>query len=431
MGKKRKSMGERGLTLSENERAELSFFMDRLRMQDPQGASLENCLKSLKQALSHREELAAALLEALSREGGEVCFRAFCELRGIVRDKRLEKIVRQAAFRFRQKGFPVPRESASIPDASPVALIKADAVKNECVMAAAPNHHAFQYAAYVYSRHNAAYATVLVIVGPAFQCEGLALLHESRRSFRDFVKSVAQKFESRLQDIPLGHVARVVEDLAAMGRIPPDHASDLKKVQKLLDQYRLEDPRPYFLQLWERKGLGPLRELDEDALIHFLAEQPLVMPRNAEMPRTTALQAAVKELESIRDGVLEVPEYIKRERERERVRDITGRLMSREFCRLLGRHWEEYALWRLLEEDFSTAEKLYRLAEHVSAVTEPGSSRVMVRYLELLMVILFQFATEDLLDQLRELIEPLIEDEEASEGWKTPSGLYVPGGLIK
>jgi hypothetical protein len=431
MGKKKKSTGDRGPTLSENERAELSFFMDRLRMQDPQGPSLDNCLKSLKQALSNREELAAALLEALSREGGEVCFRAFCELQGIVRDKRLEKIVRQAAFRFRQKGFPVPRGSATPPEAAPVALIKADSVKNECVMAAAPIHHAFQYTAYAYSRHNAAYGTVVVIVGPAFQCEGLALLHESRRSFRDLARSVAEKFESRIQDIPLGHVARVVEDLAAMGRIPSDHASDLKKVQKLLDQYRLEDPRPYFLQLWERKGLGPLRELDEDALIHFLADQPLVIPADADIPRTTALQAAVKELEGIREGILEVPEHIKRERERERVKEITGRLLSRELCRLLGRHWEEYALWLLLEEDIPTAEKVYRLAEHVSAVTEPASSRVMVRYLELLMAIRFRFATEDVLDQLRDLIKPLIEDEEGSEEWKTPSGLYTPGGLIK
>ncbi len=148
MGKKKKSTGERGPALSENERAELSFFMDRLRMQDPRGPSLENCLKSLKQALSRREVLAAALLEALSREGGEVCFRAFCELQGIVRDKRLEKIVRQAAFRFRQKGFDVPRGSAPTPEASTVSLIKAESVKNECLMAASPIHHAFQYAAY-------------------------------------------------------------------------------------------------------------------------------------------------------------------------------------------------------------------------------------------------------------------------------------------
>lgn len=430
MGKKKKSTGERGPALSENERAELSFFMDRLRMQDPRGPSLENCLKSLKQALSRREVLAAALLEALSREGGEVCFRAFCELQGIVRDKRLEKIVRQAAFRFRQKGFDVPRGSAPTPEASTVALIKAESVKNECLMAASPIHHAFQYAAYVYSKHSAAYGMVVVFVGPAFQCEGLALLHESRRTFRDLVRKGAEKLESRVQEIPLGHLTRVVDEMAALGRIPPDHASDLKGVQKLLHEHCLDDPRPYFLQLWEQKGRGPLREIDEDALIRFLADHPSVIPTHADIPRTTALQAAVKELEGIRGGILEVPEHIQRERERDRVRDITGRLMSREICRLLGRHWEEYALWLLLDENFSMAETVYRLAEHVSAVTEPGTSRLMARYVELLLLLRFEFLAADLEDQLEEFVKDEIDDED-SQGWKTSSGLYIPGGLIK
>lgn len=430
MGKKKKSTCERGPVLSENERAELSFFMDRLRMQDPQGPSLENCLKSLKQALAHREALAAALLDALSREGGEVCFRAFCELQGIVRDKPLEKIVRQAAFRFRQKGFDVPRGSAPSPDASPVALIKAGSIKNECYMVANLNHHAFQYAAYVYSKHNAAYGMVVVFLGPLFRGEGLALLHESRRGFKDLLKYGSQKFESRIQEIPLGHVARVVNDLAAMGRIPPDCESDLKKVQKLLEPHHLDDPRPYFVQLWEQKVQGPLREVHEDELVPFLAEQLLVIPTGADMPRETALEVAKEELKEILGGMIEVPKFVQRERERDRIQAITGRLISQEFCRLLGRHWEEYALWLLLDEDFSMAEKVYGLAEQARAVTDPGASRLMARYVEILMFIRFGLLTQDLEEDLREFYEQ-DKGDEAYGGWKMSSGLYVPGELVK
>ncbi len=426
MGKKRKPKSGMEPALSENERAELSFFMDRLRMQDPQGPSLDNCLKSLKQALSHREVLATALLEALSREGGEVCFRAFCELQGIVRDKRLAKIVRQAAFRFRQKGFEPPHDTTPGQDASPVVLIKSEPVKNECWLAVNRDAHVFQYAAYVYSKNDDAYGMIVLYIEPVFRCERLGLFDESRRGFRDFLRGGADRLQSPVQEIPLEHLVRVLDDLATLGRIVSVPSGDLVKVRKLLEPHRFDDPRPFFLQLWERKGLGSPREADEDELMEFLAAKPGVIPANAGFPRRAPLQAAVKELEAIKNGILEVPEHIKRQRERERLMDLTRHLVPAEFCRALGRHWEEYALWALLNDDYPTAERVYRLAEHVRDVTDAGGSRLMGRFLEMMMLIHHEFLTGDLEDQLRKIYanEP---DEMASEGLRTPSGLYVPG----
>ncbi len=431
MGKKGKNKNGVESVLSENERAELSFFMDRLRMQDPRGPSLENCLKSLKQALSHREVLAAALLEALSREGGEVCFRAFCELQGIVRDKRLGKIVRRAGFRFRQKGFEFQEDGAPGPDSSPVILIKGESIKNECRLAVNSVHHFFQYAAYVYSPHSDAYATVVVNVGPVFTCHQLALLDLSRRGFRDLCRSGADFLKSPVHEIPLGHLARVLDDLAALGRIAPGESTDLGKVRNLLAPHRLEDPRPFFLQLWERKGRGIVPEAHEEALVEFLTAEPKVMPPDdGGLPRLSLLEGAVKELEAVKHGILEVPERIKRERERERLMELTRHLMSAEFCRALGRHWEEYALGALLNDDFSTAERVYGLAEHTRAVTDPGASRLMARFVELLMVIHHKFLTSDFEEALRKLYgdEPAEGD---SEGPRTPSGLILPGRLIE
>lgn len=430
MGKKRKNKNGVKSVLSENERAELSFFMDRLRMQDPRGPSLENCLKSLKQALSHREALAAALLEALSREGGEVCFRAFCELQGVVRDKRFGKIVRQAGFRFRQKGFEFPQDTTPGPDSSPVVLIKGESIKNECRLAFSPVHHLFQYAAYVYSPHRDAYVTFVLNVGPVFTCHQLALLDLSRRGFRDLCRSGADFLKSPIHEIPLGHLARVLDDLAALGRIAPGESTDLGKVRNLLTPHRLEDPRPFFLQLWERKGRGAVPEAHEEALVEFLTAEPKVMPSDGGIPRLSLLEGAVKELEAVKHGILEVPEHIKRERERERLMELTRHLVPAEFCRALGRHWEEYALGALLNEDFSTAERVYGLAEHVSAVADPGASRLMARFLELLMFIHHEFLTSDFEEELRKLYgdKPAATD---SEGSRTTSGLILPGRLIE
>ncbi len=100
--KKNKKMA---LHLSAEEPQELGMILDRLSVQDPEGTSLDNYLKSLVKVLDGREKLVVALLEELGRKPSKVGFRTFEFLKDIVRDKKLTKIVRQVGYRFSQRGF--------------------------------------------------------------------------------------------------------------------------------------------------------------------------------------------------------------------------------------------------------------------------------------------------------------------------------------
>lgn len=424
MSKKKKGKPEIQAGLSESEKQEVSFFMDRLRMQDPQGVSLENCLKSLKQALVQREALAAALLEALSLEGGPVCFRAFCELQGIVRDKRLAKIVRRAAYRFRQKGLSVPSESAPAAESSPVVLIRAEPIKNEAYLAVNPKEHIFQYGAYVHSKDEDGYATVVLYVGELFSCQGLAVFSESRKGFKDFLRSGAEWLESRMHEIPPGHIGGVLQALASLGRIPSQEMRDFGKARRLLEPYRLKDPQPLFLQLRDQKRLGPIREPSPADLCQFLTERAGLIPFDGVFTNTAALQAVFTELETIQSGVIKVPDYIKQERVKDVLASATRRFLPAELCRALSKHWEELALWGLLDhEDPTDAEMIFALAEHAGGVEDPGLSPVMTRIVELSILITYDFATSALEADLRRLDRDQGNEPEAVQ---TAAGLYVP-----
>ncbi|MEJ5349782.1 MAG: hypothetical protein WHS46_13965 [Desulfosoma sp.] len=418
------------LKISENEKAELSFFMDRLRMQDPQGPSLENCLRSLKQSLLQREALAAALLEALSHEGGPVCFRAFCALQEIVQDKRLTRIVRQAAYRFRQKGFVVCEASAPVQDSSPVVLVKAQEMKNEAYLAASAKDHMFQYSAYVFSKSEDSPCVILMTLGAGFSCELLGIYSLSRREFKDKLRKIADFLESPIREVSLGHMARVHETLVSFNRIPAEYRTDVPMVRRLLEPYVLEDPRPYFLQMWDQKGLAPLREVDLPDLVDFITSNLEVVPYEGLFSDKSALERWVTGLKTIQDGVIRIPRYLAEERLDKSLGEATRELFPLEVCRGLAKDWEEVALWTLLNEDDPfRVEKVFALSEHAQDLKDSGSSPVMRRIVELAMAIFFNFFTPDLNADLRRLEKM---EKELDEGLKrTPSGLYVPRGVLE
>lgn len=424
MGKK-KEKTDKGLKLSENEKAELSFFMDRLRMQDPQGPSLENCLRSLKQALSQREALAAALLEALSLEGGPVCYRAFCELQGIVQDKRLVRIVRQAAYRFRQKGFAPPEALTSAEKSTPVVLIKAEEVKSEGYMVVGVKDGIFHYAAFVHAKDEGQTYGISLLLWGGFVFQNVAVISISRKSFREWLREIAGDVESRIHEIPLGHLARVLEAVVELGRLPNKQKARMAKARRLLEPHALRDPRPFFMQLWEQKGLAPLRDIEIHDLMDFLTQNMLIIPYVTLFSDKLALEAAVNALRTMQSSVIEVPEHVKRERLLEALQSATRHLLPLTACRILAKHWEELALWWLLDRnDPSEAEKIFALAQHAQSVEDPGASAVMVRAVEMAFLSFHEFITEDLEADLRRLYE----DDEAAEKKleRTPAGLYVP-----
>lgn len=430
MGKK-KQTSDKGRKLSENEKAELSFFMDRLRVQDPQGSSLENCLKSLKQALTGREALAAALMDALSLEGGPVCFRAFCELQGLVQDKRLRKVVRRAAYRLRQKGFILP-DTLTTPEAStPVVLVKAEKVKNEGCMSFDEKGGLFYYGAFVHAADEGQTYGVVLLLGAGLAVHDFAVASMSRKNFKEFFRGAAEDSGSRVHEIPVGHLARVLKTLAELDRVPGETKPNVTKARRLLEPHALPDARPFFMQLWEQRGLSPLRDVETGDLVDFITQNLSVIPDYASLfPDRLALEAEVKALQTIENSVIEVPAHIQSERLLEALRSATRRLLPVKACSVLGKHLEEVALWWLLDgRDPFEAEKRFALAQHAQQVQDSGASPVMIRVVEIAMAVYHEFFTEDLLSDMQRFHEHKAAHEEGLE--RRPAGLYVPRPVLE
>ncbi len=97
--------GKDDLSLTREESDELQMILDRLAVQDPEGESFEGYLHSLRNSLSGRPLLAAALIDRLSRNPGQTGFRTFQTLEKTVETSPYKRNLKQAAYRFSQKGF--------------------------------------------------------------------------------------------------------------------------------------------------------------------------------------------------------------------------------------------------------------------------------------------------------------------------------------
>ncbi|MDY0039184.1 MAG: hypothetical protein RBS57_02655, partial [Desulforhabdus sp.] len=100
------------ISLSSQENHELQMILDRLAVQDPHGESLQSYLQSLARTLLGRTGLVTALLDKLSRDPTPVGFLVFSTFQDMVKDKEFKRTIKQAAYRFSQKGYTKERGSS-------------------------------------------------------------------------------------------------------------------------------------------------------------------------------------------------------------------------------------------------------------------------------------------------------------------------------
>jgi hypothetical protein len=97
--------GKDHFSLTRGESQELQMILDRLAVQDPEGESFEGYLHSLRNSLSGRPLLGAVLIDSLSRNPSQTGFRTFQALHEAIDASPYKRNLRQAAYRFSQKGF--------------------------------------------------------------------------------------------------------------------------------------------------------------------------------------------------------------------------------------------------------------------------------------------------------------------------------------
>ncbi|SMC20689.1 hypothetical protein SAMN02746041_00989 [Desulfacinum hydrothermale DSM 13146] len=403
------------LNLTENERREVELMIDRLRLQDPNGQSLDHCLKTLKEVLESRQKLATALLDYLSRQENGVCFRAFCELRSVVTEKKLVKVVRKAEYRLRQKGFRLPDEARHEPDPStPVTLIRQETRKKECHLVTPAEGGIWQYSAYLPIKGEPNFLMVVLTVTSPFKAEMFHASFQPRKKYRELLRGSVEHMDAHAHAVPLAHMAQVFFELDRLNRL-----QTLKRDQILLARQALSPHRSgetgFRCQVFWRDELpshngGDVDSLVESALRDLGSTVPIFL--ESEIP-----EMAAAELETVQSSVLVVPDHVKAAQEGEVVAKAARAFFDSQLLEILANHYLETSLSRYLADDHRGAGLFLALAEHVASLKDPGESPVTVRLMAEALRALYDvsFGPEDEL--------PDVDDETESDR----GGLILPG----
>ena len=192
---------------------ELEFILDRLVVQDPNGASLESYLQSLRSALAAKEALAVALMDRIDRRFGDVGYRVLRTLRDLFPSKAFRTTYRQAEYRMKQAGF---GEHAAAEDTAAAVLVPGEVKKPVAhVSPISPDGHWFLTA--LLPDEQQVRTTIFALIGFPFQCEDLRVIASSLGEYRQLQNHLARNFTLPYQEIPPSHAAQVIMELLDKG----------------------------------------------------------------------------------------------------------------------------------------------------------------------------------------------------------------------
>ncbi len=354
-------------SLPPDEAAELQIILDRLSVQSPEGESFSSWLQSLKRSLEGRERLVAVLLESLSRQPTEAGFRAFAELKDLVSGKSCVKTVKQAGYRFSQKGYSPEMEGG---EAEPVVLVAPEARMSQAHMAVGPMGYLF--------------LTALISPSPTSDPVCVSAYFERRltqlsvkssstttRLYRDLIQRMNGLFRFPLCEIPVWHAALLLRE---MGQWAGGLAvtADARQASQHLGSYE-EPGRPaYVHELMEaiENPEAEMRDLDLEPLLEVIPLSYLILGREELSP----LAQRLRELES---SVLVIPHEMKMDRMDALVDSAIEELCSGERRERVRRIFEELALWLRLSRQGDLARDAWVVAQHLESSASWWKNRML------------------------------------------------------
>ncbi len=368
-GKKKK---KRRFQPTESELREVDLIMDRLRVQDPNGESFSNFLHTTKSVLTERRRLAAALLDRLSREGNGVCFQAFCALRDVVSGSQYAKVLRQAEYRFRQRGYTFPEDETQDRQPKQVTLVRREVREVECHYVADPRIGVFHYSAYVPVKGETDFAVVVLLLSPPFQAARLFASFGPRKVYKEFLKETSKRLSGSIKEIPVSCMARVFHDLHRMNRLPSYGMDEFYIAKQALSPYFQEDGSSLFRKCFDSEG--PERtSIDVETLVEDIAG-----PFGAavvELWNADELKVYAQEMETAQTSVLVVPDHVREQNKLDVLKRAASHLFDPGRREVLARHYEEVSIAFFCNGEQGLAGTYENLARHFREMDDPGESR--------------------------------------------------------
>jgi hypothetical protein len=350
---------------------ELEFILDRLRVQHPNGASLESYLQSFRGTFVGKEALAVALVERIDRRFGEVGYRLLQALDGLFPSKVFRKAHRQASYRLVQAGFgeqPGSRENA-------VAVLVPGEVKQLIAHLSPLSTDGHWFVSMLVADEHQARHLVFALIGFPFQCEDLRTIASSQGDYRAMHNQLAHNFVHPCQEIPVWHAARLVLDLLDKGLVGIGRQHE-STVRRLLKPVYDPDHPPYCDELFA-SSVVPDEQPSEQEVTVLVQELPMAALSFAKED----LKPFWERIRQVDDSILVVARTVKEERVRDIIAEAADRLCSGAMRDSLQRFFEEQAAYYQLRGLTQAAMTLWQTALHLRSGQPAGLSPVILKFL--------------------------------------------------
>jgi hypothetical protein len=365
--KKRKS----DVGSSSEDSHELEIILDRLSVQRPEGESLKHYIQSLSRAMTGRDGLVAALLEKLSKNPTEVGFQVFTALSGVVESKEHRRTIKQAAYRFAQRGFGAESGTSS---PEKVVLIPKEARKPVAHLICSPETFWLVLALVPESDYSAYSSPIAISAYPeeGFQKLSVRVVETSQRSYRDFVQKIGGELSHNAVEIPMWHAARLYFELVEFCE-RRGNASEIERARQLLQPFHDTERLPYAFELMpaiDDPGRR-LRAIDKNALLEAVVSESILL-------RESDLQPYAEKLKELEKPLLVVPPEVQQDRIMDLMRKAADELCVGKTRLLYQRLFEEQALTLKLASRDDLAMSAWIVAQHLRSDAKAGENPVVV-----------------------------------------------------
>jgi hypothetical protein len=397
------------LPLTREESDEMQMILDRLAVQDPEGQSFEGYLHSLLNSLSGRPLMAAALIDRLSRNPGVTGFRTFQTLKKAVETSPYKRSLKQAAYRFSQKGF---RPEAEIAAPEKVVLIQSEQRK--------PVAHIFLVrgtlwivSALVPEATQGGYILITAFLEDNFDTLNVRIAESgTQKLYREYLQVLStHAFARKGFEIPLRHAARLFFDMLGFwtGKNP---RNEIERAREIFKRWHKPDGRPYVYELMpEIENHENLPDFDVNDLLSDMDLTWLFFGKDDLLPYHERMKA----LES---PILVIPKEVQAARSRDVLQDAAENLCVGEKRRLYKRFFEEQAMAFKLSNAEDKAMWALRAAGDLAGEAPLGKNPVVTQ----MVMNSIEFHWPDDFKTLRDAEEKAPEKHER----RTESGIILP-----
>ena len=354
------------VSLGSEDPRELEMILDRLLVQNPEGESLKNYLRSLSRVLAGRENLVLALIEKLSKSPTEVGFEAFLSLKDLVEGRHYGRTIKQAYYRFRQKGY---RDDSGSSSSGKIVLIPKETRAVTAHLTTASDTFWLISALIPESGHPSPTA-VAAFPEDGFRTMNVRVTESSQRGYREFIQGIASDASRKVVDIPVWHAARLFFDLLKFcgGSARGGISSDVDRAKRSLESFFDPERKPYVYELMPAldEHSSRLGETSKKDLLEAAFSTWLFFPRDKLLP----YWEKAKELES---SLLVIPREVQRERTLDVIKTAANNLCAGDARILYQRFFEEQALSFKLSSKDDLAMSAWIVAQQLAGGAASGS----------------------------------------------------------